>query len=193
MSAVYKSFDAREVDFGASSGFYVKIEDNKVTEVLDTSSHDTNYVWDFYVDEKNYIGLSEKELSDKMYHMYDDFNDEFRHPWILECTISEDEYTSEKIRQGIALNKEKYIETMKELGAAKTALRSKQRKNAAPDLLEEKNSILNSRRMRAAPKRQDESDESYAARKARIEDKKTSRRIRAAKDFMQKHRTQKDR
>lgn len=187
MPTVYKSFNAIEGDFGASSGFYAKIEDNRVTEVLDTSSHDTNYEWDFNVDEKDYIGLSQEELSDKMEHMYDDFEDEFRHPWISEEIISKDEYTSEKSRQSIARNKEKYIETQKELGVAKAALRRRQRENTAPDLLEEKAQVLRVRRARPC-QRSDESDESYAARKARFQDEQMSQRTRNAKDFMQKHR-----
>jgi len=102
MTTEYKSFKAREGEFGASSGFMAKIENGKVSEILVTSTGETNYVWDFYPDKKEFVGLSGKELSDKMDHYYDDFNDEYRHPWIYEENISKETYEAEKARQDFA-------------------------------------------------------------------------------------------
>lgn len=96
MSTQYKQYEAREGEFGSSSGFMAKIENGKVSEILSTSTGETNYEWDFYPNEKELVGLSGKELSDKMAHYYDDFNDEYRHPWIQEKDISKETYEEGK-------------------------------------------------------------------------------------------------
>ncbi len=94
---VYKSFKARESDVGGSGGFYAKIENGKVTEIVDISTHETNFVWD--IDPPyEMVGKSGKELLHLMHHYLDTYEDDYRRPWILEENLSEQEYEQEARR-----------------------------------------------------------------------------------------------
>ncbi len=176
MSTEYKSFHVREPEFGASTGFYAKIEDGKVAKIIDVSTHNTNYAWDLNNPPYEMVGKDATELSQKMKHYFDDYDDEFRTPFIYEDNISEQEFRRVEI-----------IEKMQEQ-RDKIASKRQQKRNAqGTDKLAEKESKLDSASNRVLKKRY------FQVRKGTV-DEETMRkemataRIMVAKEYMKKSR-----
>ncbi len=78
----YLEYAAWENDFKGSTSILFKIEDDIVKDAVNTSTYETNYVWDKYFDKKEFIGMTKEKLEEWKEHAYDDFEDEFRRPYI---------------------------------------------------------------------------------------------------------------
>lgn len=120
MSAEYTQYWVHENSFGASTSLTVKIENGKVVESLDTSSYETNYSWDGGFEDGLLDGKSKQEAEEIMDHWFDDFEDEYRRPYINKTELSSADWTrikaqrlkEEKIRsnieKGVSKRQERY-------------------------------------------------------------------------------------
>ena len=153
MTIEYKEYCVGEADFGASTSLAVKIEDGKVTESLDTSSNETNWVWDGGFKDGMLNGKTKEEAQEIMDHWFDDFEDDYRHPHIQENTLDARDWSRIKAKR---LREEKIRENI-ENGIHKSNERYKARQEHK-DVLAEKEKFLNrsSRRRKTAQKLSDE-------------------------------------
>ena len=72
-----------EAEFGSSTSMEFEVEDNVVTKVEDTSTFETNYCWDRWSPrELELEGMSLQKAFRILSSKFDDFEDEYRHPWV---------------------------------------------------------------------------------------------------------------
>ena len=72
-----------ESGFGSSTSMEFEVEDNVVSKVEDTSSFETNYIWDCWSPrELELEGMSLQKAFQVLSSKFDDFEDEYRHPWV---------------------------------------------------------------------------------------------------------------
>ena len=59
------------------------MEDNIVSEVEDTSTYETNYIWDCWSPEELALeGMPLEKAFQVLSSKFDDFEDEYRNPWV---------------------------------------------------------------------------------------------------------------
>lgn len=137
MTEQYKVYRVMEIDFGSSTEMFVKYIDGKATEVIDTSTNETNYVWDMQIDEKDYLGRDIKEIEDKLEHDFDDFEDEYRRPMWIADVVSKEDYNNVKAKE----LRQNHIFELRNKGA-KMANERLKNKLKNPDELEKKAEIF---------------------------------------------------
>ena len=75
-----------EVEFGSSTSMEFEVEDNEVTKVEDTSTFETNYIWDCWSPrELELEGMSLQKAFQVLSSKFDGDNDEeetYRNPWV---------------------------------------------------------------------------------------------------------------
>ena len=72
-----------ETGFGSSTSLQFEVEDNMVSKVEDTSSFETNYIWDCWSPKELELeGMSLQKAFQVLSSKFDDFEDEYRHPWV---------------------------------------------------------------------------------------------------------------
>lgn len=92
----FLEYRVNESGFGASSSLAVKLVNGKVDESIDTSTGETNYVWDGVFHDNQFVGESKAELQEQMEHMFDDFEDEHRSPYVSEFPMSAKDWNAIK-------------------------------------------------------------------------------------------------
>lgn len=72
-----------ESSFGSSTSAEIFFNKNKVVDVLDTSTNKTNYQWDGWgTFLEDVIGLSMKDFKQACKELFEDFEDEYRQPYV---------------------------------------------------------------------------------------------------------------
>lgn len=72
-----------EPEFGSSTSMEFEVVDNVVSKVEDTSTFETNYIWDCWSPrELGLEGMSLQKAFQVLSSKFDDFEDEYRHPWV---------------------------------------------------------------------------------------------------------------
>ena len=72
-----------ESSFGSSTSAEVFFKGNRVVHTLDTSTNETNYVWDGWGDFlHSVIGMKKDVFKKSCNHFFDEFEDEYRKPYI---------------------------------------------------------------------------------------------------------------
>ena len=72
-----------EAGFGSSTSMEFEVENNEVSKVEDTSSFETNYIWDGWSSrELEIVGMSLQKAFQVLSSKFDDFEDEYRNPWV---------------------------------------------------------------------------------------------------------------
>ena len=72
-----------ESEFGATTSMEFEVVDNVVTKVEDTSTFETNYIWDRWSPrELELEGMSLQKAFQVLSSKFDDFEDEYRNPWV---------------------------------------------------------------------------------------------------------------
>ena len=72
-----------ESEFDSSTSMEFEVDDSMVSEVEDTSTFETNYFWDNWAPrEFNIKGMSLREAFRVLSSKFEDFEDEYRHPWV---------------------------------------------------------------------------------------------------------------
>jgi hypothetical protein len=72
-----------EAEFGATTSMEFEVINNVVTNVEDTSTFETNYYWDRWSPrELELEGMSLQKAFQVLSSKFDDFEDEYRHPWV---------------------------------------------------------------------------------------------------------------
>ena len=72
-----------ESEFGSSTSMEFEVVDNEVSKVEDTSTFDTNYAWDHWSSrELDIVGMSLQKAFRVLSTKFDDFEDEYRNPWV---------------------------------------------------------------------------------------------------------------
>ena len=72
-----------EPEFGSSTSMEFEVVDNEVSKVEDTSSFETNYIWDRWSPrELELEGMSLQKAFQVLSSKFDDFKDEYRNPWV---------------------------------------------------------------------------------------------------------------
>jgi len=99
MSTEFLEYYVNESAFGASTSLAVKIENEKVTESLDTSTYETNYVWDGGFSDGLFVGKTKSDMQEVLNGWFDDFEDEFRSPHIAKRTMTQKEWQSIKLKR----------------------------------------------------------------------------------------------
>lgn len=108
MKVEYWALDVMETDFGSSTGIAVKFENDKVVESLDTSTYVSNYSWDGGFQDGSFVGETKESLQQIMDTWFDDFDDDYRNPFILKTEISANEWMRIKLeKQKEAMNFQK--------------------------------------------------------------------------------------
>ena len=72
-----------ESEFGATTSMEFEVVDNVVSKVEDTSTFETNYFWDRWSPrELEIVGMSLQKAFQVLSSKFDDFEDEYRNPWV---------------------------------------------------------------------------------------------------------------
>jgi len=145
MSTEFFEYCVAEPDFGASSSIAVKIKDGTVVKSFDTSTKETNYVWDRGFEDGLFVGDTAEEMHQKLNSWFDDFNDEYRRPYIIENSLTRDDWKSIEFQKA----KEKMIAEKIEHGSDKREQRFVEYKKNK-DMLAEKARVLDAARPKKA-------------------------------------------
>lgn len=136
-SVRYRQYNVREPEFGSSTEFCVKYVNGIAEELIDRSTHETNWKWDRFIDEEKFLGKGIRSIEDKLKHDFDNFEDEFRTPYWVMQDISKDDWKMYKKEK----DRDDRIRAAVEAGVKKANKRAAA-KRQNPDRLAEKAEAL---------------------------------------------------
>lgn len=99
MSNEFVEYRVIEPSFGSSTSLAVKFSDGIVAESINTSTGETNYIWDGGFKDGMLEGKTQEEADEFMEHWFDDFEDEYRQPYIAQLSLSENEWKKIKAQR----------------------------------------------------------------------------------------------
>ena len=99
MSNEFVEYRVIEPSFGSSTSLAVKFSDGIVAESINTSTGETNYIWDGGFKDGMLEGKTQEEADEFMEHWFDDFEDEYRQPYIAQLSLSEKEWKKIKAQR----------------------------------------------------------------------------------------------
>ena len=138
MNNEFVEYRINEPSFGASTSLAIKFSDGKVAESINTSTGETNYFWDGGFEDGMLEGKTKEETEEIMKHWFDDFEDDYRRPYIAQVQLDTKEWTRIKAQK----IKEDMIWKEKESGWVKSNKRL-ELKQKNKDILKEKEELLN--------------------------------------------------